>query len=75
MKDQEPWWVEGALVYESLEVVAAICRMAYIGVDHSKVDNTDGLCLREQLYFDGNRVGINQDAGARMRAELRRTNA
>lgn len=65
----EPWWVEGAEVQQTLEFVAMLTRLAKVQV--LNVDNEDGFCLREQLYFDGCKVGLNQDIGKLLRRASR----
>lgn len=65
-----PWWVEGAEVHSALEFVSTV--LVGLARFTAHVDNDNGFCLREQIYFDGCGVGINQDAGKRLRAASRR---
>lgn len=67
-----PWWVLGAEVHQTLEMVSILCTLARIQVDPYKVDNDDGFCLREQLWADGMNLGVNQDAGTKLRKVCRK---
>lgn len=66
--DGAPWWVLGAEINSMLaflDVPATIAKLSIRGVD-----NEDGFCLREQLWFDCIKLGLNQDAGKKMRRAM-----
>ena len=65
-----PWWVLGAEVHQSLEMVATFANLGKIRV--KDVDNDNGFCLREQLFYDGMGAGINADARKMMNKAVRR---
>jgi hypothetical protein len=70
MTEQIPWWVEGALVHQAFEAMVVYVTLAKFTV--RDVDDLDGCCLREQLWYDSSGAGVNQDAGRRIRAAVKR---
>lgn len=68
-KGKRPWWVLGAEVHQMLDQLGILLRLAHVRIN--SMDNDDGFCAREQIWLDGNNMGLNQDLGRKLRKAAR----